>query len=197
MDLGGHERITTGAPAMLSDQELLRYSRQVLLAQIDIDGQLRLKQSKALIVGLGGLGSPVALYLAAAGVGSCTGRLRHRRPDQPATPGHPRQCQRRHEQGRFGLAALAGDQPGNQPGRPSPGAGRGFAGGRRGGGRLVLDCSDNFGTREAVNAACVAAGKPLVSGAAIRPKGSCRCSTHGVTTALATTACTAMAAKPN
>ena len=54
---------------MMSDQELLRYSRQILLPQIDVDGQLRLKQGRVLIVGLGGLGSPVSLYLAAAGIG--------------------------------------------------------------------------------------------------------------------------------
>lgn len=54
---------------ILTDDELLRYSRQVLLAEVDVAGQLKLKQSSVLIVGMGGLGAPVSLYLAAAGVG--------------------------------------------------------------------------------------------------------------------------------
>ena len=157
---------------MLNDEELLRYSRQILLQQIDIAGQLRLKNSRALIIGLGGLGSPVALYLAAAGVGELhladfdtvdLTNLQRQIAHDTASIGQSKvdsasqrllaiNPQLRLQAHRLGLdsdslaAAVAAVD-------------------------LVLDCSDNFGTREAVNAACVAAKVPLVSGAAIRLEG--------------------------
>ncbi|WP_054060977.1 molybdopterin-synthase adenylyltransferase MoeB, partial [Pseudomonas asplenii] len=157
---------------MLNDQELLRYSRQILLRQVDIDGQLRLKHSRVLIVGLGGLGAPVALYLAAAGVGELhladfdsvdltnlqrqiihdTDSVGSSKVDSAVrrlTALNPEVRLVAHRQAldedSLGVAIAAVD--------------------------LVLDCCDNFATREAVNAACVAAGKPLVSGAAIRLEG--------------------------
>ncbi|MFP6850886.1 MAG: molybdopterin-synthase adenylyltransferase MoeB [Pseudomonas sp.] len=157
---------------MLNDEELLRYSRQILLPQIDIDGQLRLKHSRALIIGLGGLGSPVALYLAAAGVGELhladfdtvdltnlqrqiihdTASIGHSKVDsasQRLLAINPQLRLQAHRQGldsdSLAAAVAAVD--------------------------VVLDCSDNFSTREAVNAACVAAKVPLVSGAAIRLEG--------------------------
>ena len=156
----------------LSDEELLRYSRQILLAQIDIDGQLRLQQSSVLIVGLGGLGSPVALYLAAAGIGrmhladfdrvdlsnlqrqivhdsTSIGELKVQSAAKRLLQINPELELHLHE------AALDGDSLDAAVTAVD----------------LVLDCSDNFSTREAVNAACVAAGKPLVSGAAIRLEG--------------------------
>ncbi|UVE19783.1 molybdopterin-synthase adenylyltransferase MoeB [Pseudomonas sp. LS44] len=157
---------------MLTDEELLRYSRQILLAQIDIDGQLRLKASRVLIVGLGGLGSPVALYLAAAGVGELhladfdtveltnlqrqivhdSQSIGQSKVDSASTrliALNPEIHLQAHRQAldEDSLAAVVAAVD------------------------LVLDCSDNFATREAVNAACVAARKPLVSGAAIRLEG--------------------------
>ncbi|MBA1187374.1 molybdopterin-synthase adenylyltransferase MoeB [Stutzerimonas nitrititolerans] len=157
---------------MLSDDELLRYSRQILLKQIDIDGQLKLKQSRVLIVGLGGLGSPVALYLAAAGIGEL------HLADFDTVDATNLHRQILHDTASVGRTkvdsaieriealnplvkvvplrtALDADSLG-----PAVAAVD-----------LVLDCTDNFAIREAVNGACVAAGKPLVSGAAIRLEG--------------------------
>lgn len=157
---------------MLSDQELLRYSRQILLQHVDIDGQLKLKQSRVLIVGLGGLGSPVALYLAAAGVGEL------HLADFDAVDLTNLQRQIIHDTHSVGMSkvdsalirlkainpevslhahreALDADSLAHAVSNVD----------------LVLDCSDNFATRGAVNAACVAAGRPLVSGAAIRLEG--------------------------
>ncbi|KAF1054940.1 MAG: Molybdopterin-synthase adenylyltransferase [Stenotrophomonas maltophilia] len=157
---------------MLSDEELLRYSRQILLAQIDVDGQLRLKQARVLIVGLGGLGAPVALYLAAAGVGEL------HLADFDSVDLTNLQRQIIHDTASVGLGKvdsamqrLAALNPDVQllPLRQALDADS--LADAVAAVDLVLDCSDNFGTREAVNAACVAAGKPLVSGAAIRLEG--------------------------
>ncbi|MDW8844044.1 molybdopterin-synthase adenylyltransferase MoeB [Pseudomonas carnis] len=157
---------------MLTDQELLRYSRQILLQHVDIDGQLRLKQSRALIVGLGGLGAPVALYLAAAGVGELhladfdTVDLTNLQRQTIHDTNSVGQTKVDSAMGRLRAinpevalvahrAALDADSLAAAVNAVD----------------LVLDCSDNFSTREAVNVACVAAGKPLVSGAAIRLEG--------------------------
>ncbi|WP_175653214.1 molybdopterin-synthase adenylyltransferase MoeB [Pseudomonas sp. Marseille-P9899] len=157
---------------MLTDEELLRYSRQILLAQIDIDGQLRLKDSRALIIGLGGLGSPVALYLAAAGVGTLhladfdtvdLTNLQRQIIHDSACVGQPKV-----DSALTRLRAINPDinlVPHRQALDEDSLAAAVDAV------DLVLDCSDNFATREAVNAACVKAGKPLVSGAAIRLEG--------------------------
>ncbi|NER60817.1 molybdopterin-synthase adenylyltransferase MoeB [Pseudomonas sp. MAFF212428] len=157
---------------MLNDEELLRYSRQILLAQVDIDGQLRLKQSRVLIVGLGGLGSPVALYLAAAGVGEL------HLADFDSVDLTNLQRQIMHDSNSVGISKV--DSALARLGTLNPQVAL-FAHRHAldedslahavAAVDLVLDCSDNFATRESVNAACVAAGKPLVSGAAIRLEG--------------------------
>ncbi|QTS89017.1 molybdopterin-synthase adenylyltransferase MoeB [Ectopseudomonas khazarica] len=157
---------------MLSDDELLRYSRQILLKQIDVEGQLRLKQGRVLIVGMGGLGSPVALYLAAAGVGEL------HLADFDTVDLTNLQRQIAHDTASIGqakvdsaMARLAAINPQVSlvPHRQALDADSLAAAVQAV--DLVLDCSDNFSTREAVNVACVAAGKPLVSGAAIRLEG--------------------------
>lgn len=157
---------------MLSDDELLRYGRQILLRQVDIEGQLKLKQSRVLIVGLGGLGSPVALYLAAAGVGE----LHLADFDQLDLTNLQRQIA--HDTSSVGLhkvdsamVRLSALNPLVElvPHRAAMDADT--LGAAVSAVDLVLDCTDNFAVREAVNAACVAAKKPLVSGAAIRLEG--------------------------
>ncbi|MDF2643678.1 MAG: molybdopterin biosynthesis protein MoeB [Pseudomonas sp.] len=159
-------------PAVLSDEELLRYSRQILLQHVDIEGQMRLRDSRVLIVGMGGLGSPVALYLAAAGVGEL------HLADFDSVDLTNLQRQIIHDSHSLGLpkvdsamARLTAINPGVKlvPHRTALDADSLEAAVR--GVDLVLDCSDNFSTREAVNAACVAAVRPLVSGAAIRLEG--------------------------
>lgn len=153
---------------MLTDDELLRYSRHILLPQVDIAGQQALADARVLIVGLGGLGSPVALYLAAAGVGTLL------LADHDSVDVSNLQRQIIHKQASLQLnkAASAAEQisllnphcqtqviadylDAKQLASWVPKV------------DLVVDCSDNFATRQQINKACVQARKPLVSGAAI------------------------------
>tara|TARA_R110000751_G_scaffold37411_10_gene90760 strand:+ start:1606 stop:2376 length:771 start_codon:yes stop_codon:yes gene_type:complete len=158
--------------AGVDDNALLRYSRQILLPQIDIDGQQKLLDSSVLIVGLGGLGAPVALYLAAAGVGTLV------LADHDEVDLTNLQRQIIHHTGSVGqlkvdsaaerLQALNPEVKSLQLPEALAGEALRVAVANV---DLVLDCSDNFTTRQAVNAACVALSKPLVSGAAIRLEG--------------------------
>lgn len=156
----------------MNDQQLLRYSRQIMLPSIDIDGQQKLLDSRVLVIGLGGLGSPVAMYLAAAGIGTLVlvdfdkvdlTNLQRQIVHTNKTIGQPKV-----ESARSSLLALnpecrvetidsvlEGDALQEQVRLAD----------------LVVDCCDNFTTRFAINAACVASRTPLVSGAAIRMEG--------------------------
>lgn len=154
---------------LLDDNALLRYSRHILLPQIDVAGQERLAVARALVVGAGGLGSPVALYLASAGVGHVT----IVDDDQVELSNLQRQIahdmgslsQNKAESARLRMLALnphihvqaiphrllAEDMPDLLASHD-----------------IVLDCSDNFATRHAVNRAAWQSRRPLVSGAAVR-----------------------------
>jgi len=152
----------------MNDDQLLRYSRHILLDELGIEGQQRLLAAHALVIGAGGLGSPVALYLATAGVGTITvvdgdtvdlTNLQRQIVHDLARVGTPKassaaqsmhainpdvRVHALHERADAArLAALVAEAD------------------------VVVDCCDNFATRQAVNTACVAHGKPLVSGAAI------------------------------
>lgn len=164
----------------MNDNQLLRYSRQIMLPQIDIEGQQKLLAANILIVGAGGLGSPAAIYLAAAGVGNIViydndvvdlsnlqRQVAHHTADigtdkvistrQTLNKLNPdvriRAVKQKLEGGQLDLEVSLAD--------------------------VVLDCSDNFTTRFAINNACVKQHTPLVSGAAIRFEGQVTVFTPG------------------
>lgn len=153
---------------MFSDSDFLRYSRQLLLEEFGLEGQQKLKAASVLIVGLGGLGSPAALYLAAAGVGKLLladddllhiSNLQRQILFRSSEAGEPKAalakkhlqslnpqveyitCDQRMHETALDEAAQWVD--------------------------LVLDCSDNMMTRQAINAACVKHNTPLISASAV------------------------------
>jgi molybdopterin/thiamine biosynthesis adenylyltransferase len=152
----------------MTDDELLRYSRHILLEEIGIEGPQRLRAARALVIGAGGLGSPVVLFLASAGIGRLT------LVDADVVDLTNLQRQIAHTHDRIGTskvrsaraAALALD-PTLDVVVHERRADAATLAAWVGEADVVLDCSDNFATRQAVNAACVAAGVPLVAGAAI------------------------------
>src|SRR3954462_12105540 len=156
----------------MNDQQLLRYSRQIMLADIDIEGQEKLLAASVLIIGLGGLGSPVAMYLAAAGIGHLI------LADFDTVDLSNLQRQIAHTTDRIGqtkvesaaqtLQALNPDIKITSITQPLDADTLAI---QIAGVDVVVDCCDNFTTRFAVNAACVNAKIPLVSGAAIRLEG--------------------------
>jgi adenylyltransferase/sulfurtransferase len=153
----------------MNDSQLLRYSRHILLPEIGIEGQEKLLASSALIVGAGGLGSPAAIYLAAAGVGTITladgdavdlTNLQRQILHTTQSIGEPKSVSGRAALARINpevrVVALQKRLRGEELDRLAASS------------DVVLDCSDNFATRHAVNRACATRRKPLVSGAAVR-----------------------------
>ncbi|MCE9898250.1 molybdopterin-synthase adenylyltransferase MoeB [Raoultella terrigena] len=156
----------------LSDEEMLRYNRQIILRNFDFDGQERLKGARVLVVGLGGLGCAAAQYLAAAGVGALTlldfdsvslSNLQRQTLHSDATIGLPKVDSARDSLARINphvrltpLNALL-----DQPALAAQIAAH----------DLVLDCTDNVAIRNQLNAGCFQHKTPLVSGAAIRMEG--------------------------
>lgn len=156
----------------MNDDELLRYSRQIMLADFDIAGQERLLAAKVLIVGLGGLGSPVALYLAAAGVGELwladhdsvdLSNLQRQIAHGEADIGRPKVASAADAIRALNSHTCINTLNEKLQGQLLDDAVRAVD--------LVVDCSDNFRTRFALNDVCWKNQKPLVSGAAIRSEG--------------------------
>jgi len=156
----------------MDDKQLLRYSRHILLPEIGIEGQQMLNDSRILIVGAGGLGSPASMYLASSGVGSIT------LCDNDKVDLTNLQRQILHRTNSIGISKVASAQ--DTLAQINPDVSVVSLDERIEGERLlalvkaadiVLDCSDNFATRYALNRACVQFKKPLVSGAATRFSG--------------------------
>jgi len=156
----------------MDDQQLLRYSRHILLPEIGIDGQQKLIDSHALIIGAGGLGSPAAMYLASSGVGTIT------LCDNDNVDLTNLQRQILHRTAAIGQSKVISAR--NSLSDINPGVNVIALNERIESERLlqlvaladiVLDCSDNFATRYALNHACLKLNKPLVSGAATRFSG--------------------------
>lgn len=156
----------------LSDQEMLRYNRQIILRGFDFDGQEALKEARVLVVGLGGLGCAATQYLAAAGIGQLTlldfdtvsvSNLQRQTLHSDATVGLPKVESARDALARINphiaitpINALLEDAAIHALIAEHD---------------LVLDCTDNVAVRNQLNAACFATQVPLVSGAAIRMEG--------------------------
>lgn len=169
---GAVSAVASGADDELTDEQLLRYSRHILLPEFDIAGQEAIRNSTALIIGLGGLGSPVALFLASSGVG----RLILCDADTVDLTNLQRQIAHntssigklKVESARDRLVAINSEvhieiiAERLGPARLHSLVSRA---------NVVLDCTDNFATRHAINRACVKAKVPLVSGAAVRFEG--------------------------
>ena len=153
----------------MNDQQLLRYSRHILLDEIGIEGQERILAAHALIVGAGGLGSPAALFLGSAGVGQITV------VDDDAVDLTNLQRQIAHTTARVGQSKVQSVAAAVQAINPQAmvqciqaRADAALLDTLVAQADVVLDCSDNYATRHAINAACVRQARPLVAGAAIR-----------------------------
>ena len=153
----------------MDDQQLLRYGRHILLHEVGIEGQQRLLDARVLVIGLGGLGSPAALYLASSGVGYLTlcdhdtveiGNLQRQIIHRTSTVGQSKVISAQ--------AALQEINPEVECVALAVRVDEARLQELVGQADVVLDCSDNFATRYAVNRACLVQRKPLVSGAAIQ-----------------------------
>ncbi|PCI80983.1 MAG: molybdopterin-synthase adenylyltransferase MoeB [SAR86 cluster bacterium] len=156
----------------MKDEQLLRYSRQIMLPEMDIAGQQKLIDATVLIVGMGGLGCPAAMYLAAAGVGHLIVA------DDDVVELTNLQRQIAHSQSMIGEPKVVSAQQallGLNPDLKITALQKRLEGAILSEvvsqADLVVDACDNFTTRFAINSACIEHGKPLVSGAAIRMEG--------------------------